>query len=172
MSTEAQGLLAQTYQQSRRELRSYLTRIVLRPDVAEELVQQAAVKLVEAGQGDKDMPDNADGMRAWLFRVGTHLAIDHLRRHSTWRENIMLEAREVAEGSEAFLSESALLRGSAETSAIAREHLRRAARLEHHGFACLAEQIDFAVGGNRCQLLPTAPRICELRPAIATRPTK
>ncbi|HUG25667.1 RNA polymerase sigma factor [Piscinibacter sp.] len=123
MSTEAQGLLAQTYQQSRRELRSYLTRIVLRPDIAEELVQQAAVKLVEAGQGDKEMPDNLDGMRAWLFRVATHLAIDHLRRHSTWRENIMLEAREVAEDSEAFLAESALLRGSAETSAIAREHL-------------------------------------------------
>ena len=123
MSIESQGLLAQTYQQSRRELRSYLTRIVLRPDVAEELVQQAAVKLVEAGQGDKEVPQDADGTRAWLFRVATNLAIDHLRRHSTWRENIMLEAREVAERSDAFLAESALLRGSAETSAIAREHL-------------------------------------------------
>ena len=123
MSTESQGLLAQTYQQSRRELRSYLTRIVLRPDVAEELVQQAAVKLVEAEQGDKPAPQDADGMRAWLFRVATNLAIDHLRRHSTWREDIMLETREVAERNEAFLAESGLLRGSAEMSAIAREHL-------------------------------------------------
>ena len=123
MPHEPQGPVAQAYQQSRRELRSYLTRIVLRPDVAEELVQQAAVKLIEAQQDDKGAPPDAEGMRAWLFRVGTNLAIDHLRRHSTWRENIMLEAREVAERTDAFLAESSLLRGSAEMSAIAREHL-------------------------------------------------
>ena len=121
--TETQELIARTYQGSRRELRSYLTRIVLRPDVAEELVQQAAVKLLEAERAEGATPTDADGMRAWLFRVGTNLALDHLRRHSTWRENILLEAREVADRSEAFLAESALLRGSAETSAIAREHL-------------------------------------------------
>jgi RNA polymerase sigma-70 factor (ECF subfamily) len=96
---------------------------VLRPDIADELVQQAAVKLIEAGQGDQPVPEDAGGIRAWLFHVGTNLAIDHLRRHSTWREDIMLEAREVAERSDSFLAESNLLRGSAETSAIAREHL-------------------------------------------------
>jgi RNA polymerase sigma-70 factor (ECF subfamily) len=116
-------LLTQTYQQSRRELRSYLTRMVLRPEVAEELAQQAAVKLVETEHAGGKAPVDIDGMRAWLFRVATNLAIDHLRRHSTWREEIMLETREVAERSEAFLAESHLLRGAAEVNAIAREHL-------------------------------------------------
>ena len=115
--------IGKAYQQSRRELRSYLTRMVLRPDVAEELVQQAAVKLVEAERAGSGAPTDAEGMRAWLFRVGTNLAIDHLRRHSTWRENIMLETREVADRSESFLAESHLLRGSEEVKAIAREHL-------------------------------------------------
>ncbi len=123
MDSSSNDLLAQTYQQSRRELRSYLTRMVLRPEVAEELAQQAAVKLVEAQHGDGVAPADAEGMRAWLFRVATNLAIDHLRRHSTWREEIMLEAREEADRNEAFLAESHLLRGSTEVQAIAREHL-------------------------------------------------
>ena len=94
MNRTASDLLAQAYQQSRRELRSYLTRMVLRPDVAEELVQQAALKLLEAERGESTIPTDAEGVRAWLFRVATHLAIDHLRRHSTWREEVLLETRE------------------------------------------------------------------------------
>jgi RNA polymerase sigma-70 factor (ECF subfamily) len=123
METTGNDLLAQVYQQSRRELRSYLTRMMLRPDVADELVQQAAVKLIEAGRGEGKVPADAEGMRAWLFRVATNLAIDHLRRHSTWREEILLETRELAERNPPFLAESQLLRGSTETQAIAREHL-------------------------------------------------
>jgi RNA polymerase sigma-70 factor, ECF subfamily len=58
-----------------------------------------------------------------LFRVATNLAIDHLRRHSTWRETILLDTRERAVNDAAFVAESQLLRGSPETRAIAREHL-------------------------------------------------
>lgn len=123
MQETTSALLAQAYQQSRRELRSYLTRMVLRPDVAEELVQQAAVQLLEAERGDAKVPADAEGMRAWLFRVATRLALDHLRRHSTWREEVLLEVRELAEHNEPFLAESQLLRGSTELQAIAREHL-------------------------------------------------
>src|SRR5437867_2349479 len=112
-------LLAQAYQQCRRELTSYVTRMVLRPAVAEELVQQAALRLVEADHA----PTDPEGTRAWLFRVATNLAIDYVRRHSTWRENILLETRERAVKDEAFVAESRLLRGSPEMSAIARDHL-------------------------------------------------
>lgn len=112
-------LLASAYQQSRRELTTYVTRMVVRPEVAEELVQEAALRLVAT---DK-VPSDPAGIRAWLFRVATNLAIDHLRRHSTWRENILVETRERAVADEAFVAESQLLRGSPEMRAIAREHL-------------------------------------------------
>ncbi len=110
--------LAQVYQRSRRDLTAYVTRMVVRADVAEELVQQAALKLVEA-----ENPPDLPGTRAWLFRVATNLAIDHLRRHSTWRENVLVETKERAEVDAAFVAESRLLCGSPEMGAIAREHL-------------------------------------------------
>lgn len=112
-------LVAKVYQESRRDMLSYVTRMTLRAEVAEEIVQQAALRLVEKDPA----PGDADGTRAWLFRVATNLALDHLRRHATKREHIMLETRERAEADPAFLADVALLRGSAETSAIAREHL-------------------------------------------------
>jgi RNA polymerase sigma-70 factor (ECF subfamily) len=119
MTTANSALLAQTYQDARRELTHYLTRLVLRPAVAEELAQQAALRALETPA----VPADAGGMRAWLFRVATNLAIDHLRRHSQWRETILLETRAAAEADGAFVAQSQQLRGSAEVSAIAREHL-------------------------------------------------
>ena len=41
-------LLARAHQQSRKDQTSYLTKIVVHPDVAEELVRQTALKLTEA----------------------------------------------------------------------------------------------------------------------------
>lgn len=112
-------LLASAYQHSRRDLSTYITRIVVRPEVAEEIVQEAALRLVQA----ENLPADPRGTRAWLFRVATNLAIDYLRRHSTWRENILVETKERAVSDEAFVAESQLLRGSPEMRAIAREHL-------------------------------------------------
>lgn len=86
-------------------------------------MQQAALKLLEANYAGGALPADDEGLRAWLFRVATNLPLDHLKRHSTWRESIMLNAREVAERTPVFIAESALLRGSAEVSAIAREHI-------------------------------------------------
>lgn len=113
-------LAGTVYQCSRRELVSYVTRMVLRPEVAEEIVQQAALKLLEP---DGNRPSDPEGVRAWLFKVASHLAIDHLRRHGTWRETVMQETRQIAEADEHFMGQSHLMRGSAEVSAIAREHL-------------------------------------------------
>ena len=44
-------------------------------------------------------------VRAWLFRVVSNLALDHLRRHSTWKEIVPTEARDRAEADGPFLSD-------------------------------------------------------------------
>lgn len=107
------------YERHRPELLNYATRLVLRGAVAEELVQEAAVRLLQ----DHRLPDDEAQVRAWLFRVVSNLAIDHLRRHSTWKELVLVEARERGEADAGFVADSARMRGSPELAAIAREHL-------------------------------------------------
>ena len=138
---------AASYERHRRELVTYATRLVLRESVAEELVQEAAIRLLQ----DERLPDDDHQVRAWLFRVVSNLAIDHLRRHSTWKEMVLIDTRERAEADPTYVAESLRLRGNVEMAAIAREHLaicfactlrnlppRRAAALllrEVHGFS-------------------------------------
>jgi RNA polymerase sigma-70 factor, ECF subfamily len=119
MSDVSADLLAGLYEQHGRELAAYVRRLVGRIEVAEEIAQQAALRAIEAPTA----PSDALALRAWLFRVATNLAIDYLRRHSTWRETLLLETRERAEADPAFLAQSQLMRGSPELSSIAREHL-------------------------------------------------
>ena len=147
---------ADSFERHRPELVGYATRLVLREAVAEELVQEAAVRLL----GDERLPDDDRQIRAWLFRVVSNLAIDHLRRHSTWREMVLIDTRAHAEADPGYVSASLALRGSPEMAAIAREHLaicfactlrnlppRQAAALllrEVHGFSTAetAEVLD------------------------------
>ena len=112
-------LLESVYSRIRPELVCYATRLVIRPEVAEEIVQEAAIRWIQASS----TPGDGDGGRAWLFRVVTNLAIDHRRKHSTWRETILLEARMLADRDEAFQADTQRMAGSPETKAIAREHL-------------------------------------------------
>jgi RNA polymerase sigma-70 factor (ECF subfamily) len=80
--------------------------------------------------------------------VATNLAFDHRRRHSTWRENVLLETKDLAMRNEAFLKESRSLAGSPELKAIAREHLAVcfACTLrnvpEQHGAALLLAEVN------------------------------
>jgi len=106
------------FEAHRRELRAYAERVVARPEIADEIVQQAALRMLEA-----DTVPAEPGLRAWLFRVTTNLALDYLRRHSTWRETILEDTKARAEIDEAFVAESQSLRGSPEVAAIAHEHL-------------------------------------------------
>jgi len=115
----ASAALSQGWQRLRPELVGYLRRLLAREELAEEVAQQAALRAVEA----EDVPEDAAGLRAWLFRVATNLALDHLRRHATWREGVLDETRGRAEGDAAFVAESRLLSGSPEMRSIAREHL-------------------------------------------------
>jgi RNA polymerase sigma-70 factor (ECF subfamily) len=117
--TPSRDTLAKDWAAARRELTNYATRIVLRKDVAEELVQQAAVRLMELDVP----PSSTEGVRAWLFRVVTNLGIDHVRRHSTRREHVMAETKQVATADAAFMAEMETMRGDAEHREMAREHL-------------------------------------------------
>ena len=110
---------ADIYERHRRELVNYATRLVVRDGIAEEIVQEAAVRLLQ----DRRLPDDESQVRPWLFRVVSNLAIDHLRRHSTWRELVLIDARERAVATRAVLADSEGMRGSPEHAAIAREHL-------------------------------------------------
>lgn len=111
--------LARVYERHRRELVGYATRLVVRGNVGEELAQEAALRLLQT----EGLPEDQGQIRAWLFRVVTNLAMDHLRRHSTWRELVLVDARERAENEPGFVAESRAMRGSPELAAIAREHL-------------------------------------------------
>lgn len=111
---------ADAYELCRAELTAYAARMTANRAVAEELAQEAAVRLLETQQSFSDDPRQ---MRAWLFRVVTNLALDHLRRHSTWRELPLLSTRERASSDQQFIDASVQLRASPEVAAIAREHL-------------------------------------------------
>jgi RNA polymerase sigma-70 factor (ECF subfamily) len=76
---EAWKELAAGWEAVRPELVGYLTRLVTRQDVAEELAQEAAARMLEA----ESAPRAAAGLRAWLFRVATNLAISRGRRTQT-----------------------------------------------------------------------------------------
>jgi RNA polymerase sigma-70 factor (ECF subfamily) len=110
---------AALYERHRRELLTYVTRLVVRPQIAEELVQETAVRMLAATA----MPSEPVEARAWLFKLATNLAIDYLRRHSTWRELVLVDTKERCARDEAFVALSRSGRGSPEQKAIAKEHL-------------------------------------------------
>jgi RNA polymerase sigma-70 factor (ECF subfamily) len=106
-------------EQVRPELTTYLRRLVVRQAVAEELMQETAVRAWE----QRAQVPAAPGFRPWLFRVGTNLALDYLRNHHTFRTSVLTDARRAAEGNPAWARTTATLHGSPEMAAVAREHL-------------------------------------------------
>lgn len=153
--------LADEFEAIRRELTGYLCRLVIRPQVAEDLVQTTFLRSIEAIEG---VPNKVGNSRAWFFRIATNLAFDELRRHATWRENMMPDLRELAEADSEFMVRSVAMIGTPETKTIAREHLaacfvcvlrnlpeRKAAAFllkEVHGFTLdeVAELLDASAG--------------------------
>ncbi len=140
--------IASAFQSNRRALAGYVARLVVREDIAEELVQQAAVRALE----QESLPEDATELRAWFFRVATNLALDHLRKHSTWREGVLGETRGRAERDAGFVAESRLLSGSPEMKTIAKDHLAvcfactiRNLRHEESAALLLKEVYDFTV---------------------------
>lgn len=64
-------------------LLALLRRLVGRDDIAEELCQDALLRLIQC-------PDEVIDIRAWLFRTATHLAWDWLRRQRVQRDHATL----------------------------------------------------------------------------------
>ena len=112
--------LTKQFNTIRNELHAYLCRLVIRPVVAEELLQTAFLRCLESADR---LPDTDKGLRAWLFKVATNLAFDELRRHSTWREHMILDLRNAAESDHTLVAKSMAMTSTPETKAIAREHL-------------------------------------------------
>lgn len=112
--------LGEQFEAARPELASYLGRLVVRPQVADDLVQTTFLRCLEAADR---LPESREGRRAWMFKVATHLAFDELRRHSRWRETMLLDLREATEANQAMVARSLEMVGSPETKAIAREHV-------------------------------------------------
>lgn len=146
--TPSRETLANEWASARAQLTNYATRIVLRKDIAEEVVQEAAVRLMEADAP----PGSSEGVRAWLFRVVTNLGIDHVRRHSTQRESVMAETKAAATADAAFMAETAGMRGSDGHRAMAREHLSvcfsctlRVFPVQRAAALLLVEVFDFTV---------------------------
>ena len=59
----------------REQLRRHLVRIVRDPDVAEDLLQEVLLRVWM----HSDRWDERGSFKAWLFRVATNLALNHLR---------------------------------------------------------------------------------------------
>ena len=143
MSENRQFRVAAIYERHRRELVVYVSRLVRYNAVAEEIAQEAVMRLLQQDHVGED----ENTVRAWLYRVSTNIALDHLRRHSTNREFPLLEARQRAENDVGFVKASQDLRGSPETRAIAREHLAAcfACTLRnlpaHHAAALLLKEV-------------------------------
>lgn len=119
MCETRQTRVAAIYERHRRELVVYVSRLVVHHAVAEEIAQEAVMRLLQ----QEHVAEDENSVRAWLYRVSTNLALDHLRRHSTSRELPLLEVRRRAEADVQFVQASQDFRGSPEMQAIAREHL-------------------------------------------------
>ena len=65
------------YTQTARPLKSYLSRITGKPDLAEDLMQESFFRILRA-----ELPElDAAQRRSYLFRIATNLARDGFRRH-------------------------------------------------------------------------------------------
>ena len=111
--------VAEAWDRNRADLLRFLRRLLVRPELAEDIVQKTGLRALSA----ESAPAHENEMRPWLFRIASNLAIDELRRQGTWSETALIEARGVAEDDEAFVDASLAMRATADVALIANEHL-------------------------------------------------
>lgn len=111
--------VAEAWAEHRSDLERFVRRMVVRDEIAEEIVQRTAERAISAGK----TPESPAEMRPWLFRIAANLAIDELRRQGMWREDALIDARAAAEGDQTFIAASESMRSTPEVAAIARQHL-------------------------------------------------
>ncbi len=111
--------VAEAWDCHRSELLRFVRRLVIQPEIAEDIVQKTAVRAIEA----ETVPDDGLGLRKWLFRIASNLAIDELRRQGRWSEAALFDSRRHAEQDESFVAASVAMRATPEVAAMARQHL-------------------------------------------------
>lgn len=119
-AVEPRDRIAAEFERLRPELTTYVTRLVARPAVAEELVQTAFLRALEALDRT---PARTEELRPWFFRIATNLAIDERRRHGSWREDLVLDTPGAVHERPALMAWMEAQQGSPELAAVAREHL-------------------------------------------------
>ncbi len=72
------------YQRTAPALRRYLARIAGNPDQADDLLQEAFVRLIHAA------PAAEPQRRAYLYRTATNLAVDHFRKAERERSGLQM----------------------------------------------------------------------------------
>jgi len=75
----SEALVVASYERYRDELQGYLVKVTQDPEAAEDLVQEAFLKLFVEVR-DRQAPDN---VRAWLYRVASNAAVSRGRRLRT-----------------------------------------------------------------------------------------
>lgn len=143
-ATAAAGALAALYRECYGELVAYLERLAGERASAEDIAQEAGIRLVEAGERE-----TLSNPRAFLFHVATNLARDLLRRRITrdaaMPELIAMERHEPAADAVAAAREEVEQVGAAlaQLPARAREVLVLA-RVEGMSHAEIGERLGIA----------------------------
>jgi RNA polymerase sigma-70 factor, ECF subfamily len=116
---ERMDAAAEAWENNRTDLLRFVSRLVMRPEIAEEIIQETGQRAITAA----NIPIERTGARKWLFRVAANLAIDELRRQGVWGVHALLDSRADGESDESFVAASLEMRATAEVAAIARQHL-------------------------------------------------
>lgn len=87
-----EGAFVRLFNAAVRDLRLYLRRTLRRDDDADEIAQEAMLRIWNARASVE-----IDGARPLLFRIAANLAIDRLREHRRWRFTEIAEEIEPAE---------------------------------------------------------------------------
>jgi RNA polymerase sigma-70 factor (ECF subfamily) len=76
---------AELFERHRRALRSYFRSATANPDLADELVQDLYLRVVQSASSY----ESRGRERAWLFSIARHLVIDHARRRGIERADVV-----------------------------------------------------------------------------------
>src|SRR4029078_129025 len=82
------------YEHYQRPLLAYLTRLVSDREAAEDLCQETFIKALRGGC----RRDQSASVAAWLYRIATNTAYDHLRRRRRIRFTVLMEADQPPSG--------------------------------------------------------------------------
>lgn len=94
-------LLAQEFERSGEQLKSYILRITASVADTEDIVQDTYIKAAEK----LDTFKGQSSLKTWLFAIASNLAKDNLRARKRWVENVTDIAREAALGNPEFIRE-------------------------------------------------------------------